>query len=96
MTEAERKLWFGYLRNFKYPVLRQRLIDNYIVDFYCPKLKLAVEIDGDTHYSDEGKMYDEKSDFNVTLRVCEFIGVSDSALIAVQIGANLFFHKLSG
>ncbi|MDO8635642.1 MAG: endonuclease domain-containing protein, partial [Dehalococcoidia bacterium] len=29
------------------------------VEFYCPKLKLVIEIDGDTHYSEEGKMYDE-------------------------------------
>jgi very-short-patch-repair endonuclease len=28
---------------------RQRPIDNYIVDFYCKKLKLAIEIDGDSH-----------------------------------------------
>ena len=60
LTEAEKHLWFGYLRNFKYPVLRQRPIDNYIVDFYCPKLKLVIEIDGDTHYTNEGKTYDDR------------------------------------
>ena len=32
-----------------YPFLRQRLIHNYIVDFYCPKLKLVIEIDGESH-----------------------------------------------
>ena len=60
MTAAERKLWFGYLRQFKYPVSRQRPIDNYIVDFYCPGLKLVIEVDGDTHFSEEGKIYDEE------------------------------------
>ena len=60
MTEAEKKLWYGCLRTFRYPVLRQKPIDHYIVDFYCPKLKLVIEIDGDTHYTDEGKIYDEK------------------------------------
>lgn len=59
MTPAEKKLWFEYLRSFSYPVLRQKPIDNYIVDFYCPKLKLVVEIDGDTHYLAEGKGYDD-------------------------------------
>jgi very-short-patch-repair endonuclease len=29
--------------------LRQRQIDNYIVDFFCPELMLAIEIDGSTH-----------------------------------------------
>ncbi len=43
---------------FKYRVLRQRPIDNFIVDFYCPKLKLVIEIDGDSHFTDEGKARD--------------------------------------
>jgi very-short-patch-repair endonuclease len=60
MTEPERRLWFGYLRNFKHRVLRQRQIDHYIVDFYCPDLRLVIEIDGETHFTDEGKEYDEE------------------------------------
>jgi very-short-patch-repair endonuclease len=34
MTPAERKLWNGYLRTFRFPMLRQRPINQYIVDFY--------------------------------------------------------------
>ena len=49
MTPAERKLWHKYLRQFPLPVYRQKPIDNYIVDFYIPKLKLVIEIDGETH-----------------------------------------------
>ena len=60
MTPAERKLWYGCLRRFKYPISRQRPIDNYIVDFYCPQMKLVIEVDGDTHFSEEGKIYDEE------------------------------------
>ena len=60
MTKAERKLWYDYLRNFKYRVLRQRPIDNFIVDFYCPELKLVIEIDGETHFAEESKQYDEE------------------------------------
>jgi very-short-patch-repair endonuclease len=58
MTPAEKKLWYGYLKTFKFRVLRQRPIDYFIVDFYCPSLKLAIEIDGDSHFTDEGKKYD--------------------------------------
>ena len=36
---------------------RQKPIDNYIVDFFCKDLKLAIEIDGDSHY---GKEYKDK------------------------------------
>jgi len=60
MTPAETKLWYEYLRNFKYPVLRQRPIHHFIVDFYCAKLKLVIEIDGEQHYTVEGKAYDEE------------------------------------
>ena len=58
-SEAERKLW-GYLCGFKYRVLRQRPIDHYIVDFYCARLKIVIEVDGDTHYTDEGLRYDQE------------------------------------
>ncbi len=43
-------------------MLPQRPIDNYIVDFYCPSLKLAIEIDGEQHYSESGKTYDAERD----------------------------------
>ena len=39
----------------QYDFDRQRPIDNYIVDFYCKDLKLAIEIDGSSHYENEGK-----------------------------------------
>jgi very-short-patch-repair endonuclease len=60
MTEAEKKIWYGFLKNFKYRVLRQRPIHHFIVDFYCPALKLVIEIDGEQHYTEEGKAYDEE------------------------------------
>jgi very-short-patch-repair endonuclease len=58
-TLAESKIWYGCLRMFKYRILRQRPIDHYIVDFYCPKLKLVIEIDGDSHDPDDAKDYDD-------------------------------------
>ena len=60
MTAAEKKLWYGYIRTLKFRVLRQRPIDYFIVDFYCPKLKLVIEIDGESHFTDEGKAYDQE------------------------------------
>ena len=58
MTPAERKIWYGYLRNYKFRVFRQRPIDHFIVDFYCPVLKLVIEIDGESHFTEEGQEYD--------------------------------------
>jgi very-short-patch-repair endonuclease len=58
MTPAEKKLWYQFLKNFKYRVLRQRPIDHFIVDFYCPHLKLVIEVDGDSHSSEDTQTYD--------------------------------------
>jgi len=60
MTEAEKKLWKECLRKFKYRVLRQRPIDHYIVDFYCSKLKLVIEVDGKIHDDTNQKEYDKQ------------------------------------
>ena len=45
MPRAEKELWFGFLKDYKYKFLRQRVIDNYIVDFYCKELNLVIELD---------------------------------------------------
>jgi len=60
-TEEETILW-EYLRNRRldgYKFYRQYSIGNYIADFYCPKLKLVVEVDGNQHYTEEGQEYDK-------------------------------------
>jgi very-short-patch-repair endonuclease len=58
LTPAESKLWHGYLKSFKYRVLRQRPIDHFIVDFYCHNLKLVIEIDGESHFTEEAEAAD--------------------------------------
>lgn len=51
MTEQERRLWYGFLRYLPKRFRRQKVIDIYIVDFYCDEIKLAIEIDGEQHYN---------------------------------------------
>lgn len=41
MTPAERKLWSEYLRRLTYKFMKQRPIDNFIVDFYCSQKKIS-------------------------------------------------------
>lgn len=54
MTPMEKRLWFEFLRTHpKWKFLRQKPIGNYIVDFYCAKKKLVIEVDGDSHFLDE-------------------------------------------
>jgi len=59
MTFSEKIVWLHLRKKqLKVRFLRQYSIDNYIVDFYCPEMKIAVEIDGDVHNLPEQKEYD--------------------------------------
>ena len=59
MTKEERHLWYDYLRQYPVRFVRQKVIDSYIVDFYCHDARLIVELDGSQHYIDEGIENDE-------------------------------------
>jgi very-short-patch-repair endonuclease len=59
-TVTEKKMWQGFLRKLPLRILRQRPIDNFIVDFYCSGLRLVIEIDGESHFTEQGKIYDEE------------------------------------
>ena len=50
MTPWERKLWYEYLRDYPVRFFRQKVLGRYIVDFYCAKANLVVELDGSQHY----------------------------------------------
>lgn len=60
MTEAEQKLWFHLRRKQLSGVqfYRQRPIGQYIVDFYAPRIKLVIEVDGSQHHEREGQAED--------------------------------------
>ena len=51
MTPWERKLWYCFLKEYPVRFQRQKCIDNYIVDFYCFRAKIIVELDGSGHYN---------------------------------------------
>ena len=60
MTDAERKLWYEFLNSYPLRFRRQVTVGTYILDFYCAKAKLAVELDGAQHFTAEGKSHDAK------------------------------------
>ena len=60
LTPAEAAFWKA-VQNKKLggkKFRRQHSIGNYILDFYCPAEKLAVELDGQAHFGDKGREYD--------------------------------------
>jgi very-short-patch-repair endonuclease len=75
LTPAEKKLWFDFLRTLPIRFTKQKPIAEFIVDFYCAKKLLVIEIDGDSHYSEEALRYDEfrsKKLQNLGIRVIRF------------------------
>ena len=58
MTPQERKLWYLFLRRYPVKIYKQRIIDNFIVDFYCHTARLVIELDGSQHYEEQEKAYD--------------------------------------
>jgi very-short-patch-repair endonuclease len=64
-TPAEKRLW-DKLRNSQLAgkkFRQQHSIGNYILDFYCPQHQLAIELDGDSHFTESGIEYDAKRTF---------------------------------
>lgn len=58
MTPWESRLWYQFLRAYPIRFQRQKAIGNYIVDFYCAKARLVIELDGGGHYTDEQQAAD--------------------------------------
>ena len=66
MTPHERKLWYLFLRAYPVKIYKQRIIDSFIVDFYCASAKLVIEVDGSQHFEDAGKEKDLVRDRKLT------------------------------
>ena len=77
MTDAEKALW-SRIRGKQlkgYQFYRQKPVGNFIVDFYCPKANLVLELDGGQHYTEGGKEKDRRRDDfmrSIGLRVLRF------------------------
>ncbi len=59
MTPQEKHLWYDFLQQYPIKIYKQRIIDNFIADFYCHQARLIIELDGSQHYTPEGKSYDK-------------------------------------
>lgn len=59
MTKEEKHLWYDFLRLYPIRFLKQKVIDNYIVDFYCHDARLIIELDGSQHYQKDGLIKDK-------------------------------------
>ena len=62
MTPEEKTIWYNFLKRLPYTVKRQKVIGNYIVDFYIPEKRTVIEIDGVQHKTTENTEKDKERD----------------------------------
>jgi very-short-patch-repair endonuclease len=86
MTKEERHLWYEFLRNYPVRFSRQKILGKYIVDFYCAKAKLVLELDGSQHYEEKGIKEDTQR--------TEFL--KDYGLTVIRIPNNEVNHNFYG
>ncbi|MGA2516546.1 MAG: endonuclease domain-containing protein [Thermodesulfobacteriota bacterium] len=82
-TDAERLLWSKIrakqLKGQQF--YRQKIIGEYIVDFYCPRSRLVIEVDGGQHYSAEGKEKDVVRDHYMAKEGIAILRFSDREVL---------------
>jgi very-short-patch-repair endonuclease len=88
MTDAERLFWSSVkgkqLGGAQF--YRQKIISNYIVDFYCPHAKLVVEIDGGQHYEEAGARADAIRDGCLKAKGLKVLRFSNREVIENLVG----------
>lgn len=92
-TLAEKIIW-EHVRNRRllgYKFRRQYSVDQYIIDFYCPELKLAIEVDGSFHDSEEQKSYDKIRQQRIENYGIKFIRIKNEELMS---NPDMAFDKI--
>ena len=100
VSKAEKRIWKAFLSRKQFKglrFLRQRPIDYFIVDFFCPELKLIIEIDGNSHFQKpEYDSYRQERLKSLGFESWFYLYVLlPIALISFFVGlcAKLFYHK---
>ncbi|MCD7784093.1 MAG: endonuclease domain-containing protein [Oscillospiraceae bacterium] len=58
LTPEERHLWYDFLQHYPVKFHKQKILGQYIADFYCAKTKLVIELDGNQHGIEDFASYD--------------------------------------
>lgn len=93
MTPWERHLWYDYLRTYPVRFQRQKSIGKYIVDFYCAKARLVIELDGGGHYSPEQMMQDTMRTKELENENLQVLRIPNSEIDKNFEGVCAFIHE---
>ena len=78
MTKEERHLWYDFLKSLPVTIHRQKVLGNYIVDFYIASAKIVIELDGSQHYEAEGQQKDAERDGYLASLGCKVLRYSNA------------------
>ena len=83
MTRAEIVLWYSLKGKqlLGYKFRRQHGVDQYILDFYCPELNLAIEVDGESHSSGDARRRDAKRQKEIEVYGIRFLRFTDDEVL---------------
>ena len=80
MTKEEKRLWYEFLKDYPVRFLKQKVIDNYIADFYCHDARLIIELDGSQHYEEKQMLKDNIRTERIESRNLEVIRIPNEAI----------------
>ena len=97
MTDAEMLLWSKLrgkqLKGFQF--YRQKIIGDYIADFYCPKARLVIEVDGGQHFDVEAREKDRERDCYMTKAEITVLRVSNSDVLGnIEAVLEMIWSKI--
>ncbi len=83
MPKAEIMLWsiLQKKQQLGYKFQRQYSVSNYVIDFYCPRLKLAIEVDGKSHLTKYSKEYNNLRQGNIELAKIYFLRFTNEQVL---------------
>ena len=79
-TRQENQLWYHFLHTYSIRCHRQKIIGEYIVDFYCPQAKLVIELDGKHHLEQHQAEYDAERTKYLEAGGCRVIRFSNDQI----------------
>ncbi|MBT8386618.1 MAG: endonuclease domain-containing protein, partial [Ignavibacteria bacterium] len=92
-TNTEKLIW-RYLRNKQmlgYKFKRQYSVDHFVIDFYCPEIKLAIEVDGASHNDPDRQKKDISRQKYLEAFDIKFVRIKDEELLG---NPNKAFSKI--
>ena len=87
MTETEKHLWYDFLRTYPIRFSRQKVLGQYIADFYCNELQVVVEIDGNSHQGDEAVNNDRRRDDHMRRLGLHIVRLDNNAVMCNPIAS---------